>query len=107
MGSIAPSEISKECISSWAQESNVQAKERKREQRLIDAADHDSGILLPVLDIAIVRERRAHPPRQKSPADSPDQSQKAVDGDVEVWFEAHAAVQDYGHGQCGDGEEGR
>jgi hypothetical protein len=60
-----------------------------------------------VLDIAVVGQSRSHVPCQQTPANSPDQSQKAVDRDVEIWFEADAAVQDYGESKGGDREEGR
>jgi hypothetical protein len=72
--------------------SDVQSKEGESEERLVDSADHDARILLPVLDIAVMGQSRSHVPCQQTPANSPDQSQKAVDGDVEIWFEADAAV---------------
>jgi len=86
---------------------DVQPKESKSEEGLVDPADHDACILLPVLDVAIVGQGRSHVPSQQTPAHSPDQSQKAVDCDVEVWLEPDAAVQDYGESKCGNGEEGR
>lgn len=84
-----------------------QAQESKREQRLVNPANHDSGVFLPMLDIAVMRERRAHPPRQQRPTNSPKQSQQAIDSKIEVRLEAHAAVQDNSHSECSDGEEGR
>jgi hypothetical protein len=87
--------------------SNVQSKEGESEERLVDPADHDAGILLPVLDVAVMGQSRSHVPCQQTPAHSPDQSQKAVNGDVEIRFEADTAVQDYGESKSSDGEEGR
>jgi hypothetical protein len=87
--------------------SDVQSKEGESKERLVDPADHDARVLLPVLDIAVVSQGRSHVPSQKTPAHSPDQSQEAVDRDVEIWLEAYAAVQDDGESKSSDGEKGR
>ena len=86
---------------------NIQSKEGKREKRLVDPADHDTSIFFPVLNIAVVPQRRAHVPGQKAPAHSPDKSKEAINRNVEVRSESDAAVQDYSHGQGRDGEERR
>jgi hypothetical protein len=86
---------------------NLQSKEGKREKRLINPAHHNSSILLPVRNIAVVLQRRAHVPGQKAPADSPDKGKEAINRNVEIGPEADAAVQHNSHGQCRDGEERR
>lgn len=86
--------------------SDVQSKEGESKQRLVNPADHDACGFLPVLDIAVVGQSRSHVPSQETPTHSPYQSQKAVDGDIEIRFEADAAMQDYGESKGGDGEEG-
>jgi len=88
-------------------EGGDKSKEGESEERLVDPADHDAGILLPVLNVAVMGQSRSHVPCQQTPAHSPDQSQKAVNGDVEIRFEADTAVQDYGESKSSDGEEGR
>ena len=86
---------------------NIQSKEGKREKSLVDAADHDTSIFFPVLDIAVVPQRRAHVPGQQTPAHKPDQGKESINRNVEIGSEADAAVQDYGHGQGCDRKEGR
>jgi len=88
-------------------EGRDKSKEGESKERLVDPADHDARVLLPVLDIAVVSQGRSHVPSQKTPAHSPDQSQEAVDRDVEIWLEAYAAVQDDGESKSSDGEKGR
>ena len=84
---------------------NIQSKEGKREKRLIDPAHHNTSIFLPVLNIAVVPESRAHVPGQKAPANEPNQCKEAINRNVEVRSEADAAVQDYSQGQGRDREE--
>ena len=86
---------------------NIQSKEGKREKRLIDPAHHNTSIFLPVLNIAVVPESRAHVPGQKAPADSPDEGKEAINRNVEIGPEADAEVQDNSYGQRRDGEERR
>ena len=86
-------------------EKNIQSKEGKREKSLVDPTDHDTGIFLPVLDIAVVPQRRAHVPGQQTPAHKPDQGKESINRNVEIGSEADAAVQDYGHGQGCDRKE--
>jgi len=84
---------------------NIQSKERKREQSLVDSAHHDTSIFFPVRDIAVVSKSRAHVPSQQTPADSPDKGKEAINRNIKVWFQAHAAVQDNGDCQRRDREE--
>lgn len=86
---------------------HVQSKQGEGEQRLVNPADHDTGVFLPVLNIAVMSQSRAHVPSQETPAHDPEKGKEAVDGDVEVWFQTDAAVQDYGDAERGDREEGR
>jgi hypothetical protein len=77
---------------------DVQAEECECEQRFIDPADHDARIFLPVLDVAVILQSRAHVPREQAPAHGPDESEETVDREIEVGSEANAAVQYYSHG---------
>ncbi len=43
-------------------DSNVQAHERKCEQRFIHPANHRAGLVAPVLRVTSVRQRAAHVP---------------------------------------------
>ena len=86
---------------------NIQSKEGKREQSLVNPADHNTSIFLPVLNIAVVPESRAHVPGQKAPANEPNQCKEAINRNVEVRSETDAAVQDYSQGQGRDREERR
>lgn len=86
---------------------NLQPKKRKREKRLVNPADHNTSIFLPVLGIAIILQCRTHVPGQKAPADSPDQGKEAINRNVEIRSKANAAVQDDSHGQRRDGKERR
>ena len=79
--------------------SNVQSKEGESEERLVDPADHDAGILLPVLDVAVMGQSRS--------SGVLDGGRAVVNGDVEIRLEADTAVQDYGESKSSDGEEGR
>jgi len=88
-------------------EGRDKSKEGESKQRLVNPADHDACGFLPVLDIAVVGQSRSHVPSQETPTHSPYQSQKAVDGDIEIRFEADAAMQDYGESKGSNGEEGR
>lgn len=87
--------------------SDVQSKEGESEKRLVNPADHDACGFLPVLDVAVVGQSRSHVPCQETPAHGPNQGQKAVDRDIEIRFEADAAMQDYGESKGSNGEEGR
>jgi hypothetical protein len=51
---------------------NIQPKEGKREKRLVNPAHHNTSIFFPVLNIAVILQRRTHVPGQKAPADSPN-----------------------------------
>jgi hypothetical protein len=80
-------------VCEWVLKGNVQAEESECEQRFINPADHDARIFLPVLDVAVILQRRAHVPGEHGP----DESEETVDREVEVRSEANAAVQDYCH----------
>lgn len=54
--------------------SDVQSKEGESEERLVDPADHDACICLPVLYITVVGQGRSHVPCQQTPTHGPDQS---------------------------------
>jgi hypothetical protein len=84
-------------VCEWVLKGNVQAEESECEQRFINPADHDARIFLPVLDVAVILESRAHVPGEQAPAHGPDESEETVDREVEVRSEANAAVQDYCH----------
>jgi hypothetical protein len=76
---------------------DVQAEECECEQRFVDTADHDARIFLPVLDVAVILQSRAHIPCEQAPAHGPDESEETVDREVEIRSETYAAVQDYSH----------
>lgn len=78
-------------------EKNIQSKESKREKRLVNPADHNASIFLPVFNIAVIPQRRTHVPGQQTPADGPDQGKEAINRNVEIGPEADATVQDDSH----------
>ena len=61
-----------DCGSAARHVGDVQPKECKREESLVDPADHDTSILFPVRYIAVVLQSRTHIPSQKAPADRPN-----------------------------------
>ena len=85
---------------------DLRSEEGKSEERLVDPADHDAGVFVPVLDVADVLEGRAHVPGEQAPAHNPEDGEKAVDRDIEVGSEAYAAVQHDCDTQGCNGEQG-
>lgn len=81
---------------------NSQSKEGKCEQRLVNPADHDASIFLPMLDVAVVLQSRTHVPGEQAPAYDPNNSKESVDRKIEVRFETDTAVQNYCHSQSSD-----
>lgn len=56
--------------------------ESKGRQGLVDAADHDAGFVVPVRDVASVREGAADVPEEEGHSEHPEDGEEEVAGAV-------------------------
>ena len=61
---------------------DLQPNKRKGEQCLIDPANHDAHLLVPVVEITHVPQCARHIPREQAPAERPDNCQERIYRDV-------------------------
>jgi hypothetical protein len=79
----------------------LQSKQSKGEQCLVDLAHHDASAIIPMADIAIMRQCSPHPPRQHSETSSPDHKDGRVKNKVETRIETTKQVEGDGSSQNG------
>lgn len=84
---------------------NEQSEQSKGKQRFVDPAHHDARSVIPIRDIAEVRQSAAHPPREHGKAHDPQHGNRAVQDDVEARLQAAATVQDDCEEENGYGEK--
>lgn len=63
-------------------------EQRKREERLVDAADHYADAVGPVADVAVVRQGAGHPVGEHAEAHGPEDEEGCVEQEVEAGREA-------------------
>jgi hypothetical protein len=83
---------------------DIQANQGKGEEGLVDSADHDTNLLVPVLHVTHMGEGGTHVVREQGPTQSPQDEEKSIDSEVEARIEADAAVEQHGEGERCDGE---
>lgn len=85
---------------------NVQANQSEGEQSLVYPTNHNTNILIPVVNITHVCQSATHVPGQKAPAQCPEESEEAIDIQVQPRVQAREAMEDDGEGKGSDGDEG-
>ena len=73
-----------------------QSEQSKSEQCLVDLAYHDASTVVPMTDIAIMRQCSPHPPGKHAEASSPDDKDGRVEDKIETRIEATQQVESNG-----------
>lgn len=74
----------------------LQSEQSKGEQCLVDLAYHDASTVVPMTDIAIMRQGSPHPPGKHAEASSPDDKDGRVEDKIETRIEATQQVESNG-----------
>jgi hypothetical protein len=83
------------CVGYWVSR-YLQSKQSKGEQCLVDLAYHDASTIIPVTDIAEMRQCSPHPPRQHAEASGPDDKDGRVQDKVKTRIETTKQMESNG-----------